>query len=164
MPMSTTREIVGLLKDRARFDDAVAALAGAGFEHADISVLTSHAPLEVARPKPKFGERVVEAVTGELVYAFPLATAGIIAVAGGPIVEVLAGLTAAGIGVAAVVDYIKTITAHPDPAEFARAVEAGGVVLWVRVADGDAEARARAALKGAGAANIHLVERKTEAA
>jgi len=52
------------------------------------------------------------------------------------------------------------VTAAPHTDEFARAVEAGGVIVWVRVTDAAAEEKAKTILAGHGASNVHLHERR----
>lgn len=55
-------------------------------------------------------------------------------------------------------EFIEEVTSTPHTDDFARAVDAGSVILWVRI-DPDhegAEAKARAILEQHGATNIHL--------
>mgnify|MGYP007051638922 CR=1 FL=1 len=57
-------------------------------------------------------------------------------------------------------EYLDEVTAKPHTEEFARALEAGGVILWVRVDPDPAhEDMARHVLATAGGRNIHLVAR-----
>lgn len=152
-------EVVAVFETRAAFDRAVAELLAAGFAREDISVLASHASLDAARPAAPRDEALTGLV-GELKYAFPLTTAGLIAVVGGPITAPLAALVAAGIGGAAIKEYLDELTSHPEPDEFANALEAGGVILWVRVADAAAEREAGAILERCGGKNVHLALRE----
>ncbi|MGQ9366366.1 hypothetical protein [Azospirillum sp. ST 5-10] len=148
------REVVALFDRRADFDRAVDALAGAGFPREDLSVLASHTSLDAVTPTPPRDEALLGLV-GELKYAFPLTTAGLIAIVGGPIAAPLAALVAAGLGGVAIKDYLDELTSHPEPDEFARALEAGGIILWVRVADAEAERQAGAILQREGGRNVH---------
>lgn len=154
------REVVALFTTRADFDRAVAALLESGFDRTDLSVLASHTSLEAADPKGKPKDEALTGLVGELKYAFPLTTVGLIAVVGGPIEAALAALVAAGLGGVAIKDYLDELTSHPKPDEFSRALEAGGVILWVTVADTEAERRATAILEREGGGNVHLSTRE----
>lgn len=158
---SEIREVVGLFDRREAFDRAVADLLAGGFAREDLSVLASHTSLEAAEHNPpRARDDAMTALVGELNYAFPLTTAGLLAFVGGPITAAVAAVVAAGIGGIAIKDYLDELTSHPDTDDFARALEAGGVILWVRVADEAAEARAAAVLEAEGGANVHLATRE----
>ncbi len=155
------REVVALFTTRADFDRAVAALLESGFERSDLSVLASHTSLEAADPKAvKPRDEALTGLVGELKYAFPLTTAGLIAIVGGPIEAALAALVAAGLGGVAIKDYLDELTSHPKTDEFTRALEAGGVILWVSVGDANSELRASALLEREGGGNVHLATRE----
>lgn len=162
----TVREMVALFGDRASFDAAVAALLKAGYDRADLSVLSSHESLDAAGKPATPVDEALTALVGDLSYAFPLTTAGLIAVVGGPITATTAALIAAGLGGAALKEFLDEITATPHTEDFARALESGGVILWVRLppeAEHDpavAEAL-RATLEAAGGRNVHVVERRS---
>ena len=154
------REVVALFSTRAGFDRAVETLLAAGFDRADLSILASHTSLEAADPKGQPRDEALTGLVGELKYAFPLTTAGLIAIVGGPIEAALAALVAAGVGGAAIKDYLDELTSHPKPDEFTRALEAGGVILWVRIDTPDQEAQAAALLEREGGANVHVSVRE----
>lgn len=155
------REVVALFSTRAGFDRAVDTLIDAGFDRADLSVLASHTSLEAAEPHaPKPRDEALTGLVGELKYAFPLTTAGLIAIVGGPIEAALAALVAAGVGGVAIKDYLDELTSHPKPDEFSRALEAGGVILWVQVKTVEQEQRATAILEREGGGNVHLSVRE----
>ena len=154
-----TREVVAHFGTRAAFDQAVRSLLDAGFDRADLSVLSSHESLEAAGRPGKPRDEALTALLGELTYAFPLTTAGLIAVVGGPIAAPLAALVAAGVGGAAVKEYLDEVTATPHTEEFARALEAGGVILWVQATDPSREAKAHDRLTKAGGRDVHAVDR-----
>ncbi|HYD31500.1 MAG TPA: hypothetical protein VEB64_11680 [Azospirillaceae bacterium] len=155
------RELVALFETREAFDAAVASLLASGFSRTDLSVLASHDSLDAAGRPAKPMDEALTAMVGELKYAFPLTTAGLIAIAAGPIMAPLAAVVAAGVGGAAVKEYLDAITDHPHTEEFAAALEASGIILWVRV-DGDPAVEAKAArlLGDAGGRNIHPVVRE----
>ncbi|BAI72351.1 hypothetical protein AZL_017130 [Azospirillum sp. B510] len=154
------REVVALFSTRAGFDQAVDTLLAAGFDRADLSVLASHTSLEAAETKSKPRDEALTGLVGELKYAFPLTTAGLIAIVGGPIEAALAALVAAGVGGVAIKDYLDELTSHPKPDEFTRALEAGGVILWVRVETAEEEERATALLEREGGGNVHVSVRE----
>ncbi len=154
------REVVALFSTRAGFDRAVSALLEAGFDRSDLSVLASHASLEASGRVPgKPRDDALTGLVGELKYAFPLTTAGLIAIVGGPIEAAFAALVAAGLGGVAIKDYLDELTSHPKPDEFSRALEAGGVILWVRIGNAEEEVRAGAILEHEGGGNVHLSTR-----
>ena len=154
------REVVALFSTRAGFDRAVETLLAAGFDRADLSILASHTSLEAADPKGQPRDEALTGLVGELKYAFPLTTAGLLAIVGGPIAAPLAAVVAAGLGGIAIKDYLDELTSHPDTDEFSRALEAGGVILWVRVPDRSAEIRASSILDREGGRNVHLAVRE----
>ncbi|WP_448205138.1 hypothetical protein [Azospirillum sp. sgz302134] len=154
-------EVVALFETREAFDRAVAALLEAGFTREDLSILASHTSLEAADQRPPAPrDEALTGLVGELKYAFPLTTAGLLAIVGGPIAAPLAALVAAGLGGVAIKDYLDELTSHPDTDEFSRALEAGGVILWVRVTDPAVEAKAGAILERHGGRNVHLAVRE----
>ena len=155
------REVVALFETRVAFDRAVAALLAAGFERDDLSVLASHTSLEAADKRPPAPrDDALTGLVGELKYAFPLTTAGLLAVVGGPIAAPLAALVAAGLSGVAIKDYLDELTSHPNTDDFSRALEAGGVILWVSVGDAAREAEATRILEQSGGQNVHLSERE----
>ena len=155
------REVVALFKSRGEFDKAVAALLEGGFDRDDLSVLASHTSLEAADQGPQTpADEALTGLVGELKYAFPLTTAGLLAIVGGPIAAPLAAIVAAGLGGVAIKDYLDELTSHPDTDEFSRALEAGGVILWVRTAEVKDEVEAAEILGCNGGANIHLSVRE----
>lgn len=158
-----TREVVGTFSDRARFEAAVDALLKAGFARPDLSVLSSHDSLEVAGREGRPWRDVLIALAGEIKYEGPLVAAGLIALAAGPVGAAIAALVAAGVGGVAAKELLDEISAIPDSDDFARALAAGSVILWVMVKDQLEEERARAVLAGQGAQNIHAFERKGHA-
>ena len=152
------REVVGIISSRPDFDTVVKALLEAGFVHSDLSVLSSHDSLDAAGV-PSWKDKLT-GLLGELKYEGPLVTAGLIAIAAGPVGAVLGGVIAAGVGGAAAKEFFDEMTARPHAAEFASALAAGDVLLWVHAADDTREAQALAILQAAGATNVHTNERK----
>jgi hypothetical protein len=153
------REVVGILADRTQFQAAVDGLVAAGFRPADLSVLSSHDSLEAAGQEGKPWRDVLTAMVGELRFEGPLVAAGLIALAAGPVGAAIAALVAAGVGGAAAKELLDEVTSVPDSDDFARALAAGSVILWVATADESREQLARSVLSSVGATNIHLTER-----
>lgn len=153
-------EVVGLFETREGFEHAVEALLTAGFDRTALSVLASHTSLEVADdPPPTPRDDALTALVGELNYAFPLEAAGILTVVGGPITGTIGALIAAGVGGLAIRDYLDELTSHPDTDSFAKALEEGGLVVWVQVDNAEKEALAAGILTEEGASNVHLSRR-----
>lgn len=154
-------EVVGLFENRHTFDCAVEALLTGGFSRTAISVLASHTSLAASEPPPTVPQDdALAALVGELSFAFPLETAGLLTVVGGPITGLMAGLMAAGLGSMAIKDYLDELTSHPDTDAFARALEEGGLIVWVQVDDEAGEMRAADILTAEGAVNVHLSRRE----
>ncbi|MEO5374419.1 MAG: hypothetical protein H7840_09075 [Alphaproteobacteria bacterium] len=157
------RELVGVFADRMHFEDAIEALVAAGFAHGDLSILTSHDPIEAAEPPGKSIRDLVLPFLTELRYEVPLVTAGLIALAAGPTAAVIAAVVAAGVGGAAVREILSEVTAMPHTADFERALDAGSLIVWVAIEDEAAEARAREVLERFGAGNIHIHTHRAKA-
>ncbi len=154
------REVVGILSSKDAFDKAVKDLLAAGFDRSDLSVLSSHDSLDAATPGSGSWKEAAVGLLGELKYQGPLVTAGFIAIAAGPVGAALAALIAAGVGTAAAKELMDEVTARPHSADFAKALAKGDVLVWVHAASAELEAKAVAALTGAGAANVHVNERQ----
>ncbi|MGB0749491.1 MAG: hypothetical protein ACPGO3_12175 [Magnetospiraceae bacterium] len=149
-------EIVGLVDTRERFDDAVKALTAAGFQRTDLSVLTSRDSIDVAGKPGNSWRDAMTAVVGDIKYEGPLVASGAVFLIGGPFAAAVAAVVGAAVGGMAIGEVLEEVTSAPDTAEFARAVEAGSIILWVRTPDPEAQERAIAALTTSGATNIHL--------
>jgi hypothetical protein len=88
-----------------------------------------------------------------------LVTAGLIALAAGPVGAIIAGIIAAGVGGAALKELMDDLTARPHSAEFARALAAGAILLWVDADTDGREIKAKDVLVACGGANVHTNER-----
>lgn len=149
------REIVGVFADRERFEGAIEALAKSGFRHSDLSVLSSHDPIEALDPPGKTVREILLPFLDEMRYDAPLVAAGLIALAGGPTAALVAGLLAAGVGGVAAKKILGEIVAAPHTENFQRALDAGSLILWVAVEDVGKETLAREILARFGAENVH---------
>ena len=155
---NTTREVVGLFSERDSFEAAIRQLTDAGFERPDLSVLSSHESIDAAGKPGEPWRDVLAALVGELKYEAPLVASGAIFLVGGPIAASVAGFIGAATGVVAANEVLQTVTSTPHTEDFARSLEAGSVILWVRVADEDKETAAQKVLQQAGASNVHIHE------
>ena len=148
-------EVVGRFAERDGFKAAVDALMAAGFARDDLSVLDTHESLSASGSPGEAWRESLAGLVGEINYVGPLTAAGLIAIATGPVGSAIAAALAAGISVAAVVELLDKLRATPHTESFARALEAGAILLWVRVGDAEAAKRAEDILNQAGAADVH---------
>jgi hypothetical protein len=146
------REAVASFANRTQLDDAINRLMAAGFARDDISVLGSHASLEA----PSGNADAMAGLVEEVKYIAPLTVAGIVLLSGGPIAASIAGVIGAGLGGAALKELLDRYAAGGRAEEFAAALQAGAVLLWVRVPDPELEATAVRVLEDAGGRNAHL--------
>lgn len=152
---STTVEVAARFSTKERFTAAVEALAAAGFEHDDISVLDTHESLSAAGSPSEAWQESLAGLVGEIKYVGPLTAAGLIAIASGPIGVAIAGAMAAGLTGAALVDLLAEVRATPHTEAFARALEAGAILLWVRVSDEAQAQSVEALLAEKGGSDVH---------
>lgn len=148
-------EVVGILKTREEFEACVKALLDAGFDRTDLSVLSSHESIEVAGKPAKPIKDVMTALVGEIRFEGPMVASGAIFLAGGPIGELIGAVVGATVGGAAVKEVLAEVTATPHTEDFARAVDAGSIILWVRAESEDKQAKAIETLTSFKADNVH---------
>lgn len=157
-------EVVGVIDTREQFEAAVKALLAAGFERSELSVLASHDSIAAAGKPATSWRDALLAMVGELKYEGPLVASGAIFLAGGTVAATVAALIGAAVGGVAVRDVLQEVTAKPHTEEFARAVDAGSLILWVAVEDRSRLAEAMSILERTGATNVHVANRKTASA
>ena len=150
---TTGPEIVGLFADKDELEKAVAELLAAGFERAELSLLSSHDSLDILERSGSTWQNTVTALVGEYKILGPLAASGGIFLAGGPGAGALAGV----IGAAAK-EVLEEVLAAPEADDFVRALDAGSVILWVRADGEDSQEKAQQILGANNADNIHRVE------
>lgn len=155
---STTREVVGLFADRNTFEAAIKNLIDAGFERSDLSLLSSHESLDAAGEPGKPLHDVLQTLVGELKFEAPLVASGAIFLAGGPVAATVAALIGATTGMIAAKEVIEGVTSTPHTEDFARSLEAGSVILWVRTDSRVREETARDILVKSGGGNVHVHE------
>ena len=153
-------EVVGRFADREGFTKAVEALLAAGFATSDLSVLDTHETLSAAGTSGAAWQEALSALVGEIKYVGPLTAAGLIGIATGPVGAAVSATMAAGLTGAALAELLETVRATPHTESFARALEGGAVMLWVRTEADDREARAREILNKYGAADVHTHTRR----
>lgn len=157
--IAPVREVVGVVSTREQLKSAVEALLKAGFEHSDLSVLSSHDSIEAVGEEGRPWRDALVALLGDIKYEGPLVTAGLIALAAGPVGAAIAAVVAAGVSGVAAKELLDEVTSVPDSEEFARALEAGSIIVWVAAPDALKEGKAKAILSQIGATNVHLNER-----
>lgn len=150
-----TVEVAGNFSTKESFTAAVKALKAAGFGHDELSVLDTHESLSAAGSPSEAWQETLAGMVGEINYVGPLTAAGLIAIASGPIGAAVAGAMAAGLTGAALVELLDEVRATPHTEAFARALEAGAILLWVRVEDESEAEKAEAVLKEHGGADVH---------
>ncbi|HXP30228.1 MAG TPA: hypothetical protein VN832_04000 [Stellaceae bacterium] len=167
-PHPAIRETVAAFASKESFRGAIAALLAAGFAPDDLSVLATHESLEIAGQVPGYPgtprENVAASLTDEVSFLAPVTVAGIVLLSGGAVAAALAALVGAGLGGMALNEVIERYTANRHSADFAKALAAGAVLLWVRVGNPEREAAALRILEAAGGRNAHIHTRDPDAA
>jgi hypothetical protein len=170
------REAVALFKSSDALQGAVDELLSSGFDRADLSLLGSEAAVEkVVGPDAKRADLEDNPATPRGVYVSPdavgtaegslisvlayvggVATAGMIALAGGPLTLIVIGAGmgggAAGLlgaGLAKILGDARALDIHSHLAE-------GGLLLWVRTWSLDEELRAIAILSRHSGRDVHV--------
>jgi len=156
---TTTREAVGLFADRAGLEAAVHHLFENGFDRTDLSVLDGHESIDAAGQPGKPWKDVLTALVGEIKYEGPLVAAGAILLAGGPTAALIASVIGAATAGVAAKEVLDEVTSAPDSEDFANALAAGGVILWVLCADEAHEHKALKILEQFNGTNVHMNER-----
>ncbi|HLI14327.1 MAG TPA: hypothetical protein VKY65_22250 [Alphaproteobacteria bacterium] len=128
----------------------------AGFSRTDLSVLDTHDTLSAAESPDAGWRETLAGLVGEVKYIEPLTAAGLILLASGSVGVAFAGAVAAGLGGMALYELLGAIRATPHTREFARALENGAVLLWVRAENKSRQTAACEILQRNGAADIHL--------
>jgi len=155
-------EVVGLLNSRETFEKTIEALLKEGFGRTDLSVLSSHESIDAAGKPAKPLKDVLSALVGEIKFEGPMVASGAIFLAGGPIGELIGAVVGATVGGVAVKEVLDEVTATPHTEDFARAVDAGSIILWVRADGIEREAKAKEVLQNQGAENVHIHKNTSE--
>jgi hypothetical protein len=149
-------EVVGRFEQREPFMAAVKELRAAGFRHADLSVLDTHESISAAGSPGEAWQEALAGLAGEVNYVGPITAAGLIGIATGPLGAAISAAVAAGFTGAALAELLATVRATPHTESFARALEAGALLLWVLANDAERQAKAQDILTRHGAADLHL--------
>jgi len=153
------KEVVGRFADRESFAAAVKALKSEGFSDSDLSVLDTHESISASDSTGSVWRQTLTSLVGEIKYIGPITSAGLIAIATGPMGAAISAGIAAGLTGLALQEVLEDIKATPHTESFARALQSGAVLLWVRVADDTRESAARRTLESNGAEDVHLHHR-----
>ena len=156
---ASTIEVVGWFETREAFKDAVKALRAQGFERADLSVLDTHESISAADSPGEVFQETMSGLVQEANYIGPIAAAGFIAVAAGPVGALISGAIAAGLTGYAVGDVLREVRATPHTEAFARAADNGAILLWVRAETPERQEQAVTVLERHGASDLHTHER-----
>lgn len=151
-------EVVGHFASHASFAHAVKALTDAGFARDDLSVLSTHDSLNAVERDSRPWKDALIAVAGEIKYEAPLVAAGAVILVGGPIAASIAALIAAAVGGAAIKEVVDEVTSTSHREAYLRALAAGSVILWVRVADAATRNKASEIMRDCGGLNVHAHE------
>ncbi len=148
-------EIVGRFAGQTEFTGAVEELLEAGFASSDLSVLDTHQSLSAAGTPGQAWLEALSGLVGEIKYVGPITAAGLIAIATGPVGTAVSAAVAAGLTGAALAELLETLRATPHTESFARALEGGAVLLWVRAESPERQGIASEILTRRGAADVH---------
>lgn len=167
-------EAVGVFEDVSSLDSAVDELKAAGFERGQISLLASQgtveeklghryqrteeleddpdAPREVYRTRESLGESE-DLLIGSLTYLPALLAAGTVVASAGVVAAAVTGAAVAGAAIGTVLGHFM----DKHHAEWLQEqLERGGLLLWVRTPDPEAEQKALDILRRHSAHDVHL--------
>lgn len=159
----TVTEVVGRFAAREPFMAAVEELLAAGFVQSDLSVLDTHEAIGAAGTPGEAWQQALAGLAGEVRYVGPITAAGLIAIATGPVGAAVAAVVGAGVTGVAAAELLETMRATPHTESFARALEAGAVLLWVRAPNAARQEQARSILARHGADDVHIHTRAKKA-
>jgi hypothetical protein len=158
------REVVAVFDSREALENAIEDLQSTGFDRTQLSLLASRDTVEEqlqhpltdvqdvaddpATPRSEPLERpdvgnVMGVAVGPPAAFAALATAGVIALAGGPLAGIAVGALAAGGGVGALGALLAKSFNDQVVADFQDQIERGGILLWVSLREPEQEAGAR---------------------
>jgi hypothetical protein len=152
-------EIVGRFGDRESFRAAVEELRANGFVRSDLSILDTRESLSASESAGEAWAQALAGLIGEVKYLGPITAAGLIMIASGPVGAAVSGLMAAGLTGVALRELLDDIKATPHTEAFARALEAGAVLLWARAETAEQQTLANDILSRHGAGDVHLHRR-----
>jgi hypothetical protein len=169
------REAVAVFDAAADLQAAIDELLSSGFNRAELSLLASAEAIDakigrVSRAELEDNAQVPRGVyvspdaigiaegslVSGLVYLGGVATAGIVALAGGPLTAVIIGAALAGGAGGLVGAGFAELLGHHRAAYFDEQLERGGLLLWVRTEDRERELRAVEILSRHSGKDVHV--------
>ncbi len=168
------QEAVAVFDDVADLDEAVRTLLAAGFAESDLSLLADRDAVrrklghtyehveelvdDPTAPRVAYRRLADPAETegrmiGSLTWAPPLLAAGAVVASTGFVTGLVIGAAVAGTAAASVLGHVLD-RRHADWLQ--EQLEAGGILLWVRIADDDAAAKALPVLARFAVHDVHV--------
>ena len=164
-------EVQGLFSSNAALEDAIAALTGSGFDHADLSLPQASPPASQATPEQGAAATTTDTdlrqartlgagLAGSVGMA---AAAGLTVATGGALAAAAAAGLVGGVGAGAVAETVGNVAATTSRDAREHAARTGMLVLAVRITSPARQARAEEVMRAAGATKIAAVTRTTAA-
>ncbi len=170
------REAVGLFRTSEALQGAIDELLSSGFDRADISLLGSEQAIRStlgdafertdlednpATPRGVYvSPDAIGTAEGSLIsilaYVSGVATAGVIAIAGGPLTMIILGAGLAGAGGGLIGASLAKLVGDHRAADMHSHLAAGGLLLWVRTWHIDDEGRAVGILTRHSGRDVHV--------
>jgi hypothetical protein len=173
------REAVGVFHEVDGLQAAIDELLSSGFDRAELSLLASDHAVAAKLLNVSFRETELEddptvprgvyvspaamgaaegGLVGALAYVGGVATAGLIALAGGPIAVIVLGAVLAGGAGGLLGTGLAEVVGHRRAAYFQEQLDRGGLLLWVRTWDAHREQKAVEILDRHSASDVHVHE------
>ena len=175
----TIREAVGVFQDWSSLQAAVDELQASGFDRSEISLLAGERAVEEKLghvyqkvqeleddprvPRTAFVGRdsILEGrvgIIGGLAYIGAIATIGAVVASGGTVVAAVLGAVAAGGGGGLIGSVASRLIGRDRADQIEAQLGKGGLLLWVKIRDGDHEQRAMEILTKHSADDVHVHE------
>jgi outer membrane lipoprotein SlyB len=173
------REAVGVFHKVDDLQAAIEELLSSGFDRAELSLLASDHAVEAKLGRTSFREAELEdnpaipravyvspaamgaaegGLVGALAYVGGVATAGLIALAGGPITAIVLGAVLAGGAGGLLGTGLAELVGHRRASYFQEQLDRGGLLLWVRAWDAHREQKAVEILGRHSGSDVHVHE------
>jgi hypothetical protein len=173
------REAVGIFHKVEDLQVAIEELLSSGFDRVELSLLASDHAVAAKLGKLTFREAELEdnptvprgvyvsaaamgaaegGLVGALAYVGGVATAGLVALAGGPISAIVLGAVLAGGAGGLLGTALAEFVGHRRAAYFQEQLDRGGLLLWVRTWDVHREQKAVEILTRHSASDVHIHE------
>lgn len=173
------REAVGVFHKVADLQVAIGELISSGFDRAELRLLASDHAVAAKLGNVSFSEAELEddptvpravyvspaamgaaegGLVGALTYVGGVATAAVIALAGGPMAVIVLGAVLAGGAGGLVGTGLAEWVGHRHATYFQNQIDRGGLLLWVRTWDAHREQKAVEILSQHSASDVHVHE------